>query len=104
MRVSKRGEYALRALIDLGIAKELNRPMLQIREMAKRERIPIKFLEAILLDLKKEGYLDSKLGRNGGYFLKMPMNRIKIGNVVRLIDGPLAPISCVSVTAYQKCS
>ena len=104
MRVSKRGEYALRALIDLGIAKELNRPMLQIRELARREKIPIKFLEAILLDLKREGYLDSKLGRNGGYFLKMPTKKITIGEIVRLIDGPLAPIKCVSVTAYEKCS
>ncbi len=104
MRVSKRGEYALRALIDLGIAQELGRSMLQIGELAKQERIPVKFLEAILLHLKKAGYLDSRLGRNGGYFLKKPMNKISIGEIVRLIDGPLAPISCVSVTAYQRCS
>jgi len=104
VHVSKRGEYALRALIDLGIAQELGRPRLQIRELAKREKIPVKFLEAILLDLKKAGYLDSKLGRGGGYFLRKPMARISIGEVVRLIDGPLAPISCVSVSAYERCS
>lgn len=104
MKLSKRGEYALRALIDLGIAQELNRPMLPIRELARREKIPIKFLEAILLDLKRAGYLDSKLGRNGGYFLRKPMDKIPIGEVVRWIDGPLAPIKCVSVTAYEKCS
>lgn len=104
MRVSKRGEYALRSLINLGIAHELGRPILQISELAKKENIPIKFLEAILLDLNKAGYLGSKRGKGGGYFIKKPMNRIKIGGVVRLIDGPLAPISCASVTAYARCS
>lgn len=104
MRVSKRGEYALRALIDLGIAQELGRPLLPIRELAKKENIPIKFLEAILLDLNRAGYLGSKRGKGGGYCLKKPMNKIRIGDVVRLIDGPLAPISCVSVTAYAPCS
>jgi Rrf2 family protein len=104
MRVSKRGEYALRSLINLGIAQELGRPMVQIRELAKKENIPIKFLEAILLDLNRAGYLGSKRGKGGGYFIKKPMNKIKIGDVVRLIDGPLAPISCASVTAYAPCS
>src|SRR6266404_3034654 len=84
MRVSKRGEYALRSLINLGIARELGRPMLQIRELAEKENIPVKFLEAILLE--------------------KPMNKISIGEIVRLIDGPLAPISCASVTAYHPCS
>lgn len=104
MRVSKRGEYGLRSLINLGIAQELGRPMIQIRELAKKENIPIKFLEAILLDLNRAGYLGSKRGKGGGYFIKKPMNKIKIGDLVRLIDGPLAPISCASVTAYAPCS
>jgi Rrf2 family protein len=104
MRVSKRGEYALRSLINLGIAQELGRPQLQIRELAEKENIPVKFLEAILLDLNKAGYLTSKRGKGGGYSLKKPMSKIKIGDVVRLIDGPLAPISCASVTAYAPCS
>jgi Rrf2 family protein len=104
MRVSKRGEYALRSLINLGIAHELGHPKLQIRELAEKENIPIKFLEAILLDLNRAGYLDSKRGKGGGYFLKKPMSKIKIGDVVRHIDGPLAPISCASVTAYAPCS
>jgi Rrf2 family protein len=104
MRVSKRGEYALRSLINLGLAQALGRPMIQISELAKRENIPIKFLEQILLQLKTAGYLDSKRGKRGGYFIKKPMNKIRIGDVVRLIDGPLAPISCASVTAYAPCS
>jgi Rrf2 family protein len=104
MRVSKRGEYALRSLINLGIAQELGRPMVQISELAKRENIPIKFLEAILLELNKAGYLGSRRGKGGGYFIKKPMKKIKVGDIVRLIDGPLAPISCASVTAYAPCS
>lgn len=104
MRISKRGEYALRSLINLGIARELGLPLLRISELARKEDIPIKFLEQILLQLKKARYLDSKRGKNGGYFIKKPMNKIKIGDVVRLIDGPLAPISCASVTAYKPCS
>ena len=104
MRISKRGEYALRSLINLGIAQEVGLPLLRISELARKEDIPIKFLEQILLQLKKARYLDSKRGKNGGYFIKKPMNKIKIGDVVRLIDGPLAPISCASVTAYKPCS
>lgn len=104
MRVSKRGEYALRSLINLGIAQELDRPLLQISELSQLENIPVKFLEAILLDLNKAGYLCSKRGKGGGYSLLKPMDKIKIGDVVRLIDGPLAPISCASVTAYEACS
>jgi Rrf2 family protein len=91
-------------MITLGIAQELGHPMLQIRALAEKENIPVKFLEAILLDLNRAGYLDSKRGKGGGYFLKKPMNKIKIGDVVRFIDGPLAPISCASVTAYAPCS
>lgn len=104
MKLSKRGEYALRALIDLGIASELGRPMLAIGELVQQEKIPLKFLEAILLELKRAGYLDSKRGRRGGYRLKRPMNQIRMGEIIRLIDGPLAPIRCVSVTSYEKCS
>ena len=65
--------------------------MLQIRELAEKENIPVKFLEAILLELNRAGYLASKRGKGGGYFLKKPMNKITIGEIVRLIDGPLAP-------------
>src|SRR5947207_15873462 len=104
MRLSKRCEYALRALIDLGIARELGRPMLKIGELAEHERIPIKFLEAILVQLKDAGFLDSKRGKHGGVFLKAPMKKISMGTVIRLIDGPLAPIRCASVTALQPCT
>jgi Rrf2 family protein len=104
MRLTKRGEYALRAMIDLGIAQEVGRSMLRIAEIAEKENIPIKFLEAILVQLKDAGYLDSKRGQQGGYFLARPMSDITIGDVVRKVDGPLAPIPCVSQNFYERCS
>src|SRR5215213_9253791 len=104
MKLSKRGEYALRALIDLGIASELGWPMLQISELASKEKLPIKFLEQIFTQLKSAGYVSSRRGKFGGYSLARPMSQIKFGAVIRLIDGPLAPIRCVSQTAYDRCS
>jgi Rrf2 family protein len=104
MKLSKRGEYALRALIDLGIASELGWPMLQISELASKEKLPIKFLEQIFTQLKAAGYVKSRRGKFGGYSLARPMSRIKFGAVIRLIEGPLAPIRCVSQTSYARCS
>lgn len=104
MHLTKRGEYALRALIDLGIAREAGRDLVQIPEIAQYERIPIKFLEAILVQLKDEGFVDSKRGKHGGYFLARPTDSIMIGNVIRKIEGPLAPIGCASQNFYEKCS
>ena len=104
MNLSKRSEYALRALIDLGIARELGRPILQVSELAAKEKLPIKFLEQILTQLRGAGYVETKRGKLGGYSLAKPAARIKIGAVIRLLDGPLTPIACVSKTAYERCS
>lgn len=104
MKVSKRGEYALRALIDMGIAHELGRPLVQIGELAEKENLPIKFLEQILMQLKEGGFIESKRGKLGGYFLLKPAAQISFGQVIRLIDGPLAPIACVSHNFYERCS
>jgi Rrf2 family protein len=104
MKLSKRGEYALRALIDFGIAQELGRPLLKIGELVRKERLPVKFLEQILTQLRGAGYVATKRGKAGGYLLAKPASEISLGEVIRLIDGPLAPISCVSVTAYERCS
>ena len=104
MRLSKRGEYALRALIDLGIAHQLGSKLIKVSRLADSEQIPVKFLEQILAQLKRADYLGSLRGKNGGYFLKKPVDKIIIGDIVRLIDGPLAPIPCVSQTAYKRCS
>ncbi|HZL45690.1 MAG TPA: Rrf2 family transcriptional regulator [Opitutaceae bacterium] len=104
MKLSKKGEYALRALIDLGIAAEVGRSLVQVTELADHEKLPIKFLEQIMMVLKEAGLIESQRGKFGGYRLARPAGKIIIGQVVRLIDGPLAPIGCVSHTAYEKCS
>jgi Rrf2 family protein len=104
MKLSKRGEYGLRAMIDLGIASELGRDLVQLSELAESEKIPLKFLEQILLALKQGGFLDSVRGKYGGYRLARPAKDIYAGQIVRYLDGPIAPISCVSQTAYERCS
>jgi len=104
MKLSKRGEYALRSLINLGFAAEAGRGLVQASELAESEQLPVKFLEQILHDLKEAGYIRSERGKFGGYRLARPPAKITIGKVVRLIDGPLAPIGCVSKTAYEKCT
>ena len=104
MKLSKRGEYALRALIDLGLASELGRPLLTVRELVEKDRLPKKFLEQILQQLKGAGIVSTQRGKAGGYKLAMPMREIRFGHVIRLIDGPLAPIACVSMTAYERCT
>lgn len=104
MRLSKRGEYGLRALIALANGQE-NSPtgMIQIREISEREQIPSKFLEQILLALKNAGLVHSKMGVGGGYYLARPPKEITLGQIVRTLDGPLAPIKCVSQMAYEPC-
>jgi Rrf2 family protein len=104
MKLTKRGEYALRALIDIAIARESGRELLSLKEIAARENIPLPFLEQIFAQLREAGIVDGKRGKHGGFFLAKPPENISMGEIVRLIDGPLAPIGCVSHTAYSKCS
>ena len=104
MKLSKRGEYALRAMIDLGVAQELGRPLLSISELAEKEQIPAAFLEQILFQLRTAGHVTSARGKRGGYSLARPMEEIRFGEIIRLIDGPLAPIRCVSQMAYAPCT
>lgn len=104
MKLSRRGEYALRSLINLGIAAEVGRRLVQVSELAENEQLPVKFLEQIMQTLKDAGLIESVRGKFGGYRLARPARDITIGSVVRLIDGPLAPIGCVSQTAYEKCT
>ncbi len=101
MKLSKKGEYALRAVMEL--ARHHNEDVMQIQEIAKNQNIPIKFLEQILLSLNKMGLLSSKRGAGGGYQLRRPPKAITLGEVVRIVDGPLAPLGCVSKTAYIEC-
>lgn len=103
MRLSKRGEYGLRAMIDLASWTQ-ERSLVPIKEIAEREHIPVKFLEQILLTMKNAGLVSSRMGVNGGYYLAKPASSITLGQIIRLLDGPLAPIRCVSQMAYEPCS
>lgn len=105
MRLSKRGEYGLRAMITLAesISKGDSPIMMQIKEISQREQISPKFLEQILLTLKNAGFLHSKMGVGGGYYLARPAGEITLGQIFRVLDGPVAPIKCVSQMAYESC-
>ena len=74
-----------------------------ISEIAKKKKIPLKFLENILLEMKKDGVLDSKKGKGGGYYLKLPANKIPLARIIRKIDGPIAMLPCVSLYFYERC-
>lgn len=104
MKLTKKGEYALRTLIQLGIAMKLGRDVVSVSDLAESENLPYKFIENILQELRKDGYVESKRGKDGGCRLARPMKDITIGEVVRLIDGRLAPIGCASETDYERCS
>ncbi len=104
MRLTKKGEYALRTLIRLGVAEKLGEGVISVSSLAEQEHLPFKFLEAILFELRGAGYVESLRGKHGGTRLARPMKSIKMGDVVRLIDGKLAPIGCASETEYEKCT
>src|ERR1035438_8962168 len=97
--ISKRTQYGLKAMLALG-RRYREGPVL-IGTLAREEAIPIKFLEAILLDMKGRGLLDSKMGRKGGYFLIRPPSAITIGSIIRVIEGPLAPFPFASERAEE---
>jgi Rrf2 family protein len=99
--LSRRSKYGLKAL--LGLAQESGRGPVLVSELAEREAIPRKFLEAILLDLNRHGLVQSKKGKGGGYFLRRPASEITFGDAVRALEGPLALVPCVSQTAYERC-
>jgi Rrf2 family protein len=102
MRVSRKTDYALRALFTL--VEHYGGGPIPIRELARRNDAPKRFLEQIMLALKSQGWVDSTAGIRGGYFLAKSPSKITMGEVVRHFDGILAPIDCVSVTGYQRCS
>jgi Rrf2 family protein len=95
-------KYALKALQVL--AKEYGQGPVLISEIARRERISPKFLELILLELKNQGVVQSKKGKGGGYFLARSPQAVSVGQIVRMMEGPLAPLPCVSKTSYMRCA
>jgi len=102
MRLSKKTDYALRVLFTL-VEHHGGEPI-PIRELARRNDVPKKFLEQIMLAMKAEGWVDSSAGVRGGYVLAREPEQITMGEVVRHFDGMLAPIACVSVTDYRRCT
>ena len=100
--LSKKTQYALQALSYM-VEKKSESPIL-IAEIAVKKNIPLKFLERILLDLRKAGFLESKKGKNGGYFFAIPPSKIKLSSVFRIIEGPIALLPCVSLNFYEKCT
>jgi len=99
--LSKKTKYALKALMVL--AKEYGQGPVLISDIARREEIPQKFLELILLELKNQGILQSRRGKGGGYFLGRAPHQVSVGQIVRVLEGPVAPLPCVSKTAYMRC-
>ncbi|MSU59400.1 MAG: Rrf2 family transcriptional regulator [Pedosphaera sp.] len=104
MKLSVRGEYALRALLILARDFQEDDSVVRIQEISDRQNIPKRFLEQILNDLKSAGIVESKRGVAGGYRLRRPPERITLAEIVRHVEGPLAPVSCVSEKFYEKCS
>ncbi|MGH7979588.1 MAG: RrF2 family transcriptional regulator, partial [Limisphaerales bacterium] len=102
MQVSKKTDYALRALFTLG--EHFNGTPIPIRELARRNDIPKRFLEQIMLALKAKGWVKSLSGMRGGYVLAKNPSKITMGEVIRHFDGILAPIACVSFSGYKRCS
>jgi Rrf2 family protein len=102
MKLSVRGEYALRALLVLGL--HYGKDVVSIQTISDEQNIPKRFLEQILNDLKSSGAVESKRGIAGGYRLARPLQEITLASVIRHIEGALAPISCVSERFYEKCS
>lgn len=101
MRITYKGDYALKAVLDLAI--HYDKGLVTIHEIARRIDAPIKFMEQVLLDLKRGGFVESRRGKIGGYMLAKPPKEIRVGDVVRFIDGPIEPIACVEKN-YTGCT
>jgi Rrf2 family protein len=102
MRLSKRSEYALRALMDLA-SRPPGEPI-PLKELAAANNLPTKFLEQIFSQLRNSGIVHSQPGARGGYLLGRPADAITLGEVIRTLDGTIAPVSCLSQIAYERCS
>ena len=98
----KKTKYAIKALMALARTYEQKHPQ-RIADIAENENIPKKFLEAILLDLRKFGMVNSKMGAHGGYYLSKHPDEIYLSNIIRFTGGPIALVPCVSLNFYEKC-
>lgn len=102
MKLSKRSEYGLRALLDL--AAHSDKGPVRLKDLADRNHVPVKFLEQIFLTLRNAGIVRSQVGAGGGYTLGHPPEEITLGQVIRTLDGTIAPVGCVSKIAYEPCT
>jgi len=101
MKITYKGDYALKTILDLAL--HYGNGVVTIHELAKRADIPIKFLEQVLLDLKRGGFVESRRGKVGGYLLAKSPSQIKLGEIIRFIDGPIEPITCID-KRYRECN
>jgi Rrf2 family protein len=99
--LTKKGKYGLKAMVHLA-QFSAGRPV-PVLEIASAQQIPKKFLDAILSELRNAGFVNSKMGKGGGYMLARAACQISVGEIIRVIDGPLAPLPCASKTRYQRC-
>jgi len=99
--LSKKSQYAFKALMYL--AQNNDKGPVLIAEISRKKRIPLKFLENILLELKKAGVLESKKGKGGGYYFAVSPSEVPMAKVIRLLDGPIALLPCVSLNFYERC-
>ncbi|MFT3935559.1 MAG: Rrf2 family transcriptional regulator [Chitinophagaceae bacterium] len=99
--LSKKSQYAFKALMYL--AQNTEKGPVLIAEISKKKKIPLKFLENILLELKKAGVLESKKGKGGGYYFAVPPAQVPVAKIMRLLDGPIALLPCVSLNFYERC-
>ncbi len=102
MRISTKGDYATRALQDLAL--RYSQGPVPIETIAQRQVLPARYLEQLLLALKRAGFVASKRGVNGGYYLAKPPREITLGQIIRTVDGPIAPIFCVAETSQEPCA
>jgi Rrf2 family protein len=99
--LTKKGKYGLKAMVHLA-GSDPGHPV-PVLEISERQNIPKKFLDGILCELRNSGFVNSKMGKGGGYLLARPAREIMVGDIVRTIDGPLAPVPCASKTRYRRC-
>jgi len=99
--LSKKSKYGVKAM--LALARRPGTSPVMVTDIASEERIPKKFLDQILLELKRNGLVESRRGKRGGYLLARPADDISLGEIIRILEGPLALLPCVSVTAYRRC-
>jgi Rrf2 family protein len=100
MRISRKAEYALRAMVAMARGPQ----WIQIQELSRREKIPVKFLEQIMLTLRHGGLLTSKRGVGGGYTLRRKPSEVSLADVIAIVDGPLAPVPCAAVQPVEQCT